>query len=356
MSKIICDVCGTSFPESATQCPICGCVKPADAVAVAGDTDIDIVMASGAYTYVKGGRFSKSNVRKRNTVKRNTTSGSSSVMDEIEPQKAKSDKGLVVAVILLLLAIIAVVIYIAIRFFGPGADPNENVDTQNNQTSNSQTDTAVDGGEQEQEQTGTDEPDPKPETIPCEMLTVSVDLITFNEPELSTQLEVILSPAETTDVLQFESDDESVATVTEDGLVTAVGNGDTIIRVKCGTQETLINVSCTFEQQGGEDPDNQTQTPAETFTLTTEDFSFFAIGESENIYNGTVPVDQITWTSSDTAIITVENGVVTAVGASFYGDFATITAEYNGIKLTCIARCHYSANAGIPGNGNVSES
>ena len=37
MSKIICDVCGTSYPETATQCPICGCVRSSDSVAVAGD-------------------------------------------------------------------------------------------------------------------------------------------------------------------------------------------------------------------------------------------------------------------------------------------------------------------------------
>ena len=25
MSKIICDVCGTSYPDTAECCPICGC-------------------------------------------------------------------------------------------------------------------------------------------------------------------------------------------------------------------------------------------------------------------------------------------------------------------------------------------
>ena len=32
MSKIICDICGTSYPETATQCPICGCVLAPDDV------------------------------------------------------------------------------------------------------------------------------------------------------------------------------------------------------------------------------------------------------------------------------------------------------------------------------------
>ena len=54
MSKVICDICGTSFPESATQCPICGCVRPAEVVSVP-ETEEE----KTGYTYVKGGRFSK---------------------------------------------------------------------------------------------------------------------------------------------------------------------------------------------------------------------------------------------------------------------------------------------------------
>ena len=61
MSKIICDVCGTSYPESANQCPICGCVRSGDAVTVRGDTNNTEVNTTGSYTYVKGGRFSKAN-------------------------------------------------------------------------------------------------------------------------------------------------------------------------------------------------------------------------------------------------------------------------------------------------------
>ena len=29
MSKIICDVCGTRYPETADQCPICGHIRDA---------------------------------------------------------------------------------------------------------------------------------------------------------------------------------------------------------------------------------------------------------------------------------------------------------------------------------------
>ena len=37
MSKIICEVCGTSYPSSAAQCPICGCVRPQNKQPASGD-------------------------------------------------------------------------------------------------------------------------------------------------------------------------------------------------------------------------------------------------------------------------------------------------------------------------------
>ena len=75
MSKIICDVCGTSYPETATQCPICGCMRPAEAQGLSGEAE-----SPRTYTHVKGGRFSKANVRKRNKM------GQNSAQDEYEDQ------------------------------------------------------------------------------------------------------------------------------------------------------------------------------------------------------------------------------------------------------------------------------
>ena len=64
MNKIICDVCGTAYQESATQCPICGCVRTTDLDDIILDNPVE--GGSRTYTHVKGGRFSKANVKKRN--------------------------------------------------------------------------------------------------------------------------------------------------------------------------------------------------------------------------------------------------------------------------------------------------
>ena len=63
MSKIICDVCGTAFAENAAQCPICGSAKRRNPMTT--NRNNDNVEESG-YKAVRGGRFSKQNVRKRN--------------------------------------------------------------------------------------------------------------------------------------------------------------------------------------------------------------------------------------------------------------------------------------------------
>ena len=62
MSKIICEFCGTSYPEAATQCPICGCVRPAN-----DDEFMDVLEEASQeheYHFVKGGRFSAKNVKR----------------------------------------------------------------------------------------------------------------------------------------------------------------------------------------------------------------------------------------------------------------------------------------------------
>ena len=56
MSKIICDVCGSAYADTADQCPICGTAKR-DTNATKPESQ-----SEGGYNYVKGGRFSHANV------------------------------------------------------------------------------------------------------------------------------------------------------------------------------------------------------------------------------------------------------------------------------------------------------
>ena len=110
MSKVICDVCGTTYPETASVCPICGCAKN-----TTEQTGAESAQNPEGATYAptKGGRFSKSNVRKRNKKMKESR------RNEEEPENGGANKGLVAVVLVLLLAIIAVLGYIGVRFMFP---------------------------------------------------------------------------------------------------------------------------------------------------------------------------------------------------------------------------------------------
>lgn len=84
---------------------------------------------------------------------------------------------------------------------------------------------------------------------------------------------------------------------------------------------------------------------SDTFTFNLYDITVPYTGYTYRIYNGSVPVDQIQWTSENPTIVQFENGVITAVS----GGTAWVHAEYNGTKLSCIVRCRISsASSQVP--------
>ena len=94
MSDILCDVCGTSYPETDTQCPICGTAKSNTATV----EDLNPQESAG-YAYVRGGRFSQSNVRKRNGGKEPARvvapvkpAKETQPAEPVKPKKAKKEK------------------------------------------------------------------------------------------------------------------------------------------------------------------------------------------------------------------------------------------------------------------------
>lgn len=314
MSKVICDVCGTAFPETATQCPICGSAKAPSAQAEQQTT---------AYTYVKGGRFSKSNVRKRNSGKA-ASAQRRAPADRQSPRRSSGSSGeenanraLIVVVVLLLLAIVAVVVYIGVRLVGPADTPD-------------------DGGKPGQTQS-TEKPDPGPSEIPCTSLQTTVN-IELNKVGETWDIQVSKLPENTTDSVSFESADPTIATVDANGKVTAVAAGETTVTVKCGEKTSTCNVKVadgsTTDPDDPDDPDDPVD-PDFVLALRKDDVSFSRYGETWNAYNGTVSAEEITWISDDPTICTVENGKVTAVGPGQ----TKIYAQYGDQTVECIIRC-----------------
>ena len=302
MSKIICDVCGTSYPETATQCPICGSVRPAD-VTISNQADADT--DNGGYTYVKGGRFSKSNVKKRNKLNK-----VKSVEASAEPEEKKSG-GLVVLLVILLVILallVAFVVYAALNQGSQGnTDPSDG--TQQSQTS-----------------------------ISCTALTLNFDLITLDETGETAVVKATPTPVNTTDQMSFASSDEAVVTVDSSGVVTYVGDGTATITVTCGNASIQCQVICKLQE---------TTIPPEEFRLNRTAITFEMEGFTWTLYSGEIPMDQITWTTDNEAVAVIVDGIVTAVGE---GE-TTVYGEYAGNKIGCKIVCEFKEEEAT-GGGN----
>lgn len=325
MSKIICDVCGTSFPETANQCPICGCAASADNLVINKPNNSED-NGHGSYTYVKGGRFSKSNVKKRNSGRHVAPESKKESATEKENKTKKSDRGLVIACVALLLAIIAVILYIAFRFFIPMGEEAKKKDPP---ATNIVVDNDVEQDEEEEK------------NIPCTGLTLSEISITLNEANQSVKLEATVEPGDTTDELTFISADETIATVDQEGNITAIAAGETQITVTCGEKTATCQVTCSFENNAGEDEEEeeeteeteQTDTPATgegsnhllengTYRLNTykslPDFTLsFPATHELRLYDAEGNEVDVTITSRGTHVCTVEGNLVKSVGKGY---------------------------------------
>jgi len=129
-------------------------------------------------------------------------------------------------------------------------------------------------------------------------------------------------PSNTTDVLNFESDNTAVATVNENGKVECVGEGTAVITVSCGEQRVTCTVYCTIPTETTQLP----TVPPTVIQLNRRSIQFFDVGESWTVYAGDIPFSEITWVSENPSVATFKNGVVTAVSEGK----TTIYAVYEG--------------------------
>lgn len=330
MSKIICDICGTTYPENANRCPICGCVRPGDARRVTNEVKTDGNVVTG-YTYVKGGRFSKSNVKKRNKERAAGATATNKPDQQGQSNDGnESNRGLVIIALLLLLAIICVVIFIAVRFFKPISDPGTTTEgTHESSTGDSQ-----------------------PLNPPCESITLDIDTVILEQEGDGRLLNVTVHPVDTQDKVTFRSENEAVATVSDAGKITAVGKGTTKIIITCGDITKECKVICQFEEDTTTEPTvTQPTGPVETIRLNRSDITFRYKGESWILYNGSVAKDLITWSSDNESIVTFVDGKAVAIAPGT----TKIHAEYEGQKVSCIIRCRFEDGTGVGGNGGVGE-
>ena len=382
MNKIVCDMCGTSYPETASQCPICGNAKSENAV-----TPADSVSQESGYAYVKGGRFSHSNVRKRNNGQKDlprTVAPAKPVKEKPVPQeqeekpvppvfvqpepvqeerpepksepmqedpvpvaptpvnprrrdrkqqKKKERSGniaLVIIVVVLMLAILGVCLYIGYSWMKLNSRPTEPTETPATQTSPTHT-------------SSTTEPDP----IPCVGLYINTHVSVLNSVGQKLLLEVDKIPENTTDPVFFSSSDDYIATVDQSGSITAVAKGVATITVRCGEQIATFDVTCNLPNEPAyptepTDPTTPTTKPTEPsqpplldvkLEINRSEFTLTGNGSYHDLYKkSALDPTMIKWSSDDESVVQVTNkGRVIAVG----NGHTWVYAQYGDQKVRC---------------------
>ena len=234
---------------------------------------------------------------------------------------------MIIVVVALLLAIAAVLVYIGVRFIFPGDNDKPTDPPAQTTTQPSVTETTA------------------PQNIPCTELKLSSSTIELPEADTVWLLSAEPKPANTTDKITFQSSNEKVVTVSDTGTITAVGGGEAVITVTCGDVTAECKVKCNFDAIT--EPTTQpTEPPVEVpagfvLKLNRKDFTLSKEGESWTLYKETdgVKASDITWTTADPKVATVEDGKVVGVN---YGD-TTITATIGDQTASCIVRIRFRA-------------
>lgn len=102
------------------------------------------------------------------------------------------------------------------------------------------------------------------------------------------------------------------------------------------TDQTTQATETTGETTEATEETTEPATEPVVLELNRNDITLVTAGETWDLYDGQIPEDQITWSSDDPAVATMENGVVTAVSKGS----TNVHGEYNGVKVSCIIHCN----------------
>ena len=371
MSKIICDICGTTYQDTAEQCPICGCTRDS-AAALFGEEIIQEELVEE--TREKGGKFSS---KKKKEIFDFDEVNSDRVDpkeeqnpyedDEEEYEEApRTSVGWIIVLTILIVVLLGAAGFIFMRFILPN----------------------LNGGAQTPQESVAETYAAEAEAVVQEVRCQDLIMTSGKTAELNTagqyfMLHVIASPADTTDKILYESSDTGVVTVTEDGKLTAVSEGEATVYITCGDYQLTCNVICRFVEEtlppvteaapveteapvetAGEDTEEttaeettvkETEAEEETADETTETKATEANKSGVTLklkksdislavyYQYTLELDcdlepeEVEWSSEHSHIATVdEKGVVTAKKSGT----TAITAKYGDQEVQCIIRCY----------------
>lgn len=364
MSKIICDICGTSYPDTADCCPICGCSRDA-AGSILGEDYLeqtaDETVQEQDLPRKRKEIFDFDEVNSDPDEEQVTYAETEYDEEELEEEDEEPRPNTLLVIILTVVIALLLMAagFIFLRYFLPNMGGKADAAVQTTHATEAATEETTEPG------------------IPCqELYIISGKTIELNKEGQMFLLHVKASPENTTDKILFSSGDESVATVTEDGKVTAVSEGETVITISCGvsTMECPVTVKyieetvpptteapeteATEATQGAAEAQNaETEAPAAaepteaettpaapvqtnlknvTLKLKKTDIRLGVYYEYKLLLDCGLEQNEVQWSSEHPYIASVdENGVVKAIKAGT----TAITATYGDQKVQCIVRC-----------------
>ena len=268
--------------------------------------------------------------------------------EEEEEEAPRHNTFVVILLTVLIIVLLGAAAFIFFRYFLPNMGEEESVPTT----------VAI----QETEAAVTTEP-----TVPCEhMAMTNAGIAELSAEGQQFLLHIKALPENTTDKIIYTSGDESIATVTEDGKITAVSEGETIIYISCGIQRIECPVIVKYveetvpptteavveetEATGAAEETVPAETKAETETETVAaaglkdvklklkrtDIQLGVYYSFQLQLDCDLNPEEVTWTSEHPHIAKVdEQGNVTAVKAGT----TSVTAKYGDQEVQCMVRC-----------------
>ncbi len=339
MSKV-CENCGNLIPDGTLICPNCGWE----------DDAVLRVMQSGMDT--EEPETSKEKPISRERLQSQASRPRKSAPSAAKPKKKSPNMSVVgacIALVIILVIIIAAAVFMLkqMGFFVHMSDEEllqpavESIAPSPSLPAaepSAVEEPVVEESAEEPEESAAAPSEVSEETVECTKFKITGSEYPFLYSRGETmEVVYVIEPEDARGAIQWESSDESIATVSDYGVISARRGGSCIITGTCGDKKVTVYVTCQFT------------VPSTILDMNYEDVTMNYEGQTLELkidYDLTdEQIKSTVWESSDETIATVDDkGLVTAVADGT----AIISASIGEYTASCIVRCvNVTGNQGV---------